>query len=95
MPSTMRPYMAMKRRYESYANRSCPVASARPSTETSLSPRLRTVSIIPGIENAAPERTLTSSGSCASPSLRPITFSSLVTCRSISASSDLGQPWSR
>src|SRR4051812_11104249 len=32
---------------------------------------LRTVSIIPGIENFAPDRTDTSSGSCGSPSSRP------------------------
>ncbi len=38
------------------------------------------MSIIPGIENFAPERTLTSSGSFASPSVRPIFFSSFVTC---------------
>ena len=37
------------------------------------------MSIIPGIENLAPERTLTSSGSAGSPSLRPIVFSSLAT----------------
>src|SRR6185312_17284590 len=43
-----------------------------------------TVSIIPGIENAAPDRTLTSSGSCRSPSRRPMVSSSwrsaIVTC---------------
>ena len=33
---------------------------------------LRTVSIMPGMENLAPDRTLTSSGSAGSPSLRPI-----------------------
>ena len=41
----------------------------------SLRPRLRTVSIMPGIENLAPERTDTSSGSLGSPSLRPIVAS--------------------
>jgi len=40
---------------------------ARPSTVTSLRPRLRMVFIIPGMENLAPERTLRSSGSAASP----------------------------
>jgi hypothetical protein len=34
-----------------------------------------TVSIIPGMENFAPDRTLTSSGSAGSPSLRPIACS--------------------
>ena len=49
--------------------------SARPRTDSSLRPTLRTVSIIPGIENFAPERTLTRSGSAASPSRRPIASS--------------------
>jgi hypothetical protein len=61
-PSTMRPYMAMKRRYESYAKRSSSVTWARPFTLSSLSPRLRTVSIMPGIENLAPERTTRAAG---------------------------------
>ena len=37
-----------------------------------MRPRLRIVFIIPGIDRAAPERTLTSSGSAGSPSLAPI-----------------------
>ncbi len=32
----------------------------------------KTVSIMPGMENFAPDRTLTSSGSAGSPSLRPM-----------------------
>jgi hypothetical protein len=44
-------------------------------TDVSLSPRLRTVSIIPGIENAAPERTDTRRGSASSPSFLPISTS--------------------
>ena len=44
------------------------------------------VSIIPGIENFAPERTETSSGCRASPSVAPATRSSVRRCRSISAS---------
>ena len=35
----------------------------------------KTVSIMPGIENFAPDRTLTSNGSPGSPSVRPIAFS--------------------
>ena len=46
------------------------VRLARPSTVSSLRPRLRTVSIMPGIETRAPERTETSSGLAASPNLR-------------------------
>ena len=48
------------------------------------------MSIIPGIENLAPERTLTSSGSAGSPSLLPIAFSSFVTCLAISSSRPVG-----
>ena len=44
------------------------------------------MSIIPGIENAAPERTDTSSGSVASPSFLPIFASS---ARSASATSSM------
>ena len=87
----MRAYMLMKRRYESYATRSS-VWAARPRTDLSFNPRLRTVSIIPGIENLAPDRTLTSSGSAWSPSFLPISFSSLATCLAISLSSPSGQP---
>ena len=54
-----------------------PVCSARPCTVSSLRPRLSTVSIIPGIENAAPERTETSKGFCGSPKRLP-TFSSIL-----------------
>ena len=39
---------------------------------------LRTVSIIPGMENFAPERTDTRSGSSPSPSRRPVLSSSRV-----------------
>ena len=42
---------------------------------------LRTVSIIPGIENFAPDRTDTSSGSCGSPSWRPTRSSSARSAR--------------
>ena len=49
------------------------------------------MSIIPGMENLAPERTDTSSGSAASPSVRPIFFSSAATwCLAISASRPVG-----
>ena len=51
---------------------------------------LRIVSIMPGIENFAPDRTLTSSGSAGSPSLRPIADSSRVRCSVTSASSSGG-----
>src|SRR3990170_5557151 len=41
-------------------------------TVTSFNPRFRTVSIIPGIENFAPERTETRSGRAGSPSFLPV-----------------------
>ena len=41
----------------------------------SLRPILSTVSIMPGMENLAPERHDTSSGFSASPNLRPTAFS--------------------
>ncbi len=44
--------------------------AASPATDASDSPMLRTVSIIPGMENFAPERTDTSSGSSVWPSRR-------------------------
>src|SRR5215468_2834171 len=70
--STILPNICTKRRYESCAKRSFCVWRAKPCTEWSLRPRLRTVSIIPGIENGAPERTETSSGSASSPRRLPI-----------------------
>ncbi len=53
---TTSPNMAMNRRYESYAKRGLPVPLASPSTVASFRPRLSTVSIMPGMENTAPER---------------------------------------
>ena len=52
----------MKRRYASSAKRVLPVRSARPFIVSSFRPRLRIVSIMPGIDARAPERTLTRSG---------------------------------
>jgi hypothetical protein len=57
-----------------------PDAAARPSTVSSLRPRLRTVSIIPGMETRAPERTETSSGSAGSPKRLPV-MPSMWRCR--------------
>ncbi len=71
-PSTVLPNICTRRRYESQAKRSLPDWAARPRTEASESPMFRTVSIMPGMENLAPERTDTSSGSSAWPSSLPI-----------------------
>ena len=49
-----------------------------------------TVSIMPGMENFAPDLTLTSSGSAGSPSLRPMALSSFSRWAWISASSPSG-----
>ena len=54
----------------------CPSVRASPSTDSSLSPRFRTVSSIPGIDSRAPERTDTSSGSSPSPKRLPACCSS-------------------
>ena len=67
MSRTIRPNIEMNRRYASHAKRSFFVSVARPWRLSSLRPRLRTVSIIPGIDIAAPERTETRSGSSGSP----------------------------
>ena len=56
-----------------------------PATERSFSPRFRTVSIMPGMENLAPRRTETSSGSASSPRRLPMAASSA--CRCVSTSS--------
>jgi len=48
------------------------------------------VSIMPGIETAAPERTETSSGFVAEPNWRPISCSSFATAASTSALSSAG-----
>ena len=75
-PSTTSPYIWIRRRYESCANRALPVAPANPRTALSFRPRSRIESIIPGIEIAAPERTETSRGFDGSPNIAPVMRSS-------------------
>ena len=53
-------------------------------------PRLRIVSIMPGMECTAPERTDTSSGRCAAPSTRPVRSSSRVRPSSMLSQSPSG-----
>src|SRR5260370_29512865 len=79
IPITTVEYICTKRRYASYAKRSFFVAVARPATERSFSPRLRIVSIIPGMERAEPERTLTRRGFLGSPRFFFVSRSSLAT----------------
>jgi hypothetical protein len=72
-----------------------PVVCARPPTATSFNPTFRIVSIIPGIEIAAPDRTETSSGSAVSPKRFPVVCSSRARCSATSSSSPAGSPPSR
>mmetsp|Transcript_31795 Transcript_31795/g.75506 ORF Transcript_31795/g.75506 Transcript_31795/m.75506 type:complete len:204 (+) Transcript_31795:2096-2707(+) len=73
-PITTSPNISRKRRYESYAKRA-PAFAASPFTTSSFSPRFSTVSIMPGIETAAPERTDRRRGLLGSPSFVPISCS--------------------
>ena len=66
------------------------MAFASPSTDLSFNPRFRMVSIIPGMDFAEPERTLTSSGSFASPSFFLVSFSSRAMFFDTSARSSFG-----
>ena len=61
-PNTTLPNSCTKRRYESQAKRGFPLCSARPSTVSSFRPKFSMVSIMPGIDMAAPDLTETSSG---------------------------------
>ncbi len=90
IPSTVLPNIWISRRYASQANRGLPDWWASPFTESSLRPTFRTVSIIPGIDTAAPDRTETSSGSSAWPSFFPIFCCSRSTWWSISSTSSGG-----
>ena len=85
IPNTTSPYICTKRRYESHAKRSFPVFLAKPSTTSSFKPRFRMVSIIPGIEARAPERTETSKGFSTSPNLDFISSSTPAMAFSTSA----------
>ena len=60
-PTTSR-NIALKRCRQFLANFSLPDEAARPAVVASVRPRLRMVSIMPGIETGAPDRTLTRSG---------------------------------
>ena len=78
-------YIWMKRRYESQAQRGLPDLAISVSTTVSLIPRLRIVSIMPGMEARAPERTETSSGTSGSPNFLPCSASRVATWAKISA----------
>jgi hypothetical protein len=65
----------MNRLYESHANPGLAVCWAKPAATSGVIPTLRIVSIIPGIENFAPERTEIIRGFLESPKVRPSEFS--------------------
>ena len=65
----------MNLRYESHENRGFFVCSAKPSTVFSFNPKFKIVSIIPGIEIAAPERTETNNGFLVEFHFLPVFFS--------------------
>ena len=58
-------------------------------------PTLSTVSIIPGIETDAPERTLTRSGAVTEPSSLPVVRSSAATSVAMACSNSSDQPSAR
>ncbi len=68
--------------------RRLPVFAASASRVSSLSPTLSTVSIMPGIESAAPERTETSTGDGPLPNVAPRIFSTRARCTPTSLQSD-------
>ena len=81
---TVFPNISINLRYESQANRLSPVIFSRVAATSGDIPTLRTVSIIPGIENFAPDRTETKSGLVGSPKDFPILFSKSMIALSIS-----------
>ena len=67
--------MSINLRYESQANFSFPEDFAMASATSGVIPTFKTVSIMPGIECLAPDRTETSRGLLASPKFFPTIFS--------------------
>ena len=66
-PRTTVPNIWISRRYRSKTKCASPVRATRPLAVSSLRPMFKTVSIIPGMENFAPDRQDTSSGLVGSP----------------------------
>ena len=89
---TISRYISRKRRRQSAANTGSPATMPSPAAVASLSPRSRIVSIIPGIDTGAPERTLTSKGLAGSPNCRPSCSAIRWTCACRTVSSASGQP---
>ncbi len=68
-----------------------PVFAIRPGMVSLVRPTFRTVSIMPGIERRAPDRTEISSGFFGSPNFFPITFSVFAIAFATSSSRDFGR----
>ena len=71
-PSTTLPNICTKRLYASATKRGFPVSSTMPLAVSSFKPIFKTVSIMPGIENLAPERQETNNGFLGSPKTLPV-----------------------
>ena len=85
IPRTVSPNICTKRRNASHAKRGFPVRASSAALVSSLRPRFSTVSIIPGIDAAAPERTETRSGVVGLPSRFPIPSSIAASAASTSS----------
>ena len=95
IPNTTSPYICTKRSYGPCGCNPPPDRPVNPSTTSSFKPRFRIVSIIPGIEARAPERTETNKGFSTSPNLEFIRFSMLAiafSTSSLSSSTTLSFP---
>ena len=75
--NTILPNICTNRLKASRPNRSLLVSRMSPSRVSRFSPKLSTVSIIPGMLNLAPERTDTSSGFAGSPNRLPVCSSTV------------------
>lgn len=89
-PRTISLYMAWKRATSSAMNRVSPLALASATAASRPSPRSRIVSIIPGMEIGAPERTETNRGIGPLPKVLPDRSSSTASWASTSSASPSG-----
>ena len=89
-PMTTSLNIVRKRLYASQTNRSSPVSLIIVSATPSFMPRLRTVSIMPGMLIGAPLLTLASSGFSGSLNFLPLVSSRVFTCSSTSSHSPSG-----
>ena len=83
-------YIIIRRRYASYTKRGSPVLAIIPGMVFSVKPMFKMVSIIPGIEARAPERTDTKSGFFSEPNCFLVSRSIFLRLVSTSAFKVLG-----